>query len=193
VSDEDLDHAFQNRYGERRQAQVICWNKDDEKTALKQWDEARKGDTEFDRIARMQADPSLASATGIIAPLGKFPDVKDDTCTKVLYWLKEGEISQLFQTPAGVMCMKCRKIIPADPMVKLEGKLRETLMKEMWDKKLTAAIPDFFGELKKVAQPNLLLVGPPGPKEFREGVMQGIQQVSGVTPMTPPANPMPKP
>jgi len=111
VTDEELQRAFENRYGERRQAKVICWNKDDLKIAQKQWDEARQGDVEFDRIARTQADSSIASSAGLIAPIGKFPDVKDDVCTKVLYSLKQGEISQLFQTPAGIMCMKCVVII----------------------------------------------------------------------------------
>ena len=70
VTDDDLRKAFENRYGEKRQAKVICWNKQDQKAALKQWEEARKSEVDFDRIARTQADPNLASSCGLVAPVG---------------------------------------------------------------------------------------------------------------------------
>src|SRR5262245_45210457 len=57
VTDDDLKHEFENRYGERRAAQIICWSKEDLKAAQAQWAEARKGDAEFDAIAKQQADP----------------------------------------------------------------------------------------------------------------------------------------
>ncbi len=191
LTEEDLKKAFDNRYGERRQAKVIAWNRDDLRASQKQWDEARKGDTEFDRIARTQADPNLASAAGLIAPLGKFPDVEDDTCTKVLFSLKVGEMSQLFETPAGIMCVKCVAIIPPEENAKLEGKLREAFEKEVYDKKLSAEIPKFFEDCKKAAQPNLLLKGPPSPKLLREGVEQLIQ-VGGIKPVEPKVEPKPE-
>ncbi|MBA4189692.1 MAG: hypothetical protein C0467_17035 [Planctomycetaceae bacterium] len=194
VTEEDLKKAFENRHGERRQAKVICWNKDDLKIAQKQWEEARQGDVEFDRVARTQADPNLASAAGLIAPVGKFPDVEDDTCTKILYTLKKGEISQLFQTPAGIMCIKCVAVVDPDPNVKFEGKVREAFEKEVFDKKMTATIPMFFNECKKTANPDLLLKGPPNPQDTRERVNSIIQQTGGTTPpmptpMTPPMLP----
>jgi hypothetical protein len=193
VSEEDIKRAFDNKYGERRQAKVICWNKDDLRAAERQWDEARKGDAEFDRVARTQADSSIASSAGLIAPVGRYPDVENDTCTTVLFSLKQGEISQLFQTPAGIMCMKCVAIIPPDTSVKLEGKVREAFEKEVYDKKLTAEIPKFFQECKGIAKPNLLLKGPPSPKELREGV-NNLIQTGGIKPEPPPApTPMPTP
>jgi len=193
VTDEELQREFENRYGERRQAKVICWNAQDQKAAQKQWDEARKGDAEFDAVARTQADPSLASSAGLIKPVGKYPDVENDICTKVLFTLKVGEISQLFQTPAGIMCVKCTAIIPPDATVKLEGDLKKSLEKEVFDKKLTAEIPKFFNERKAEAKPNLLLKGPPSPAEVREGVNQGIQQtIGGTVPAAPLPGPAPK-
>ena len=53
VTDDDLKREFENRYGERRQAKIICWNRSDLKAAQQQWAEARKGDAEFDAIAKM--------------------------------------------------------------------------------------------------------------------------------------------
>lgn len=204
VTDDDLRKAFENRHGERRQAKVICWNKDDLKVAQKQWEEARKGDTQaerdlnFDRIARTQADGNLAGSCGLIAPTGKYPDTDDDTFHKVLFTLKVGEMSQLFQTTAGIMCVKCVAIVPPDANAKLEGKLKEGLEKEVFDKKLTAEIPKFFNECKKAAQPNLLLKGPPTSKEFRDGVSALLQTggIVGPPPAAPAAmnpNPVPMP
>jgi hypothetical protein len=118
VTEEDLKKAFDNKYGEKRQPKIICWNKEDIRIAEKQWAEARNSDADFDRVARAQVTPSLAAATGLIAPIGKYPDVEDETCTKELYSLKQvGDITGLFKTPAGIMCMKLVAIIPADPTV----------------------------------------------------------------------------
>jgi len=191
VTDEDLRKAFENRYGEKRQAKVICWNAADMKAALKQWEEARKGDVEFDRIARTQADANLASAGGLTAPVGKYQyaeiEGQSDAVEKALFNLKVGEMSELFQTPAGIMCVKLVAVLPPDTTVKLE-QVRTTLERELFEAKMNLEVPKFFGELKKTAQPNLLLKGPPTEKEFREGVTQGLQQAGLVQPQ-----PTPKP
>jgi len=203
VSDDDLRRAFENKYGEKRQAKLICWNKEDMRAAEKQWDDARKGDTQaerdlnFDRIARTQADRSLAAACGQVAPIGRYSfagsEGGDETVEKVLFSLNEGEMSQLFQVSAGVMCVKCVKIIEPDKAASFD-KVRMTLEKEMFDKKIQAEIPKFFTELKKLAQPNVLLKGPPTPQEFREGVTQGLRQIGATTPAPGPAPaPAPKP
>ena len=191
VADDDLRKAFENRYGERRQAKVICWNAQDLKAAQSQWAEARKGEAEFDRIARQQADPNLAASAGLIAPVGKYPDAEDDKCTRMLFALKPGEISELFQTPAGIMCIRCQAVVPPDTTVEFD-KVKGGLEREVYDRKLSAEIPKFFGELKKVAQPNVLLKGPPSPKEIREGVMEGLNQLQQ-TGALPPAGPAPMP
>jgi hypothetical protein len=198
VTDDDVRKAFENRYGERRQAKVICWNKqDDLKIVQKQWAEARKGETQaeqdasFDRVARHQADPTLAAAAGLIAPVGKYPDVPDDKCTKVLYSLKVGEMSELFETPAGIMCVKCVAVVPPDPNAKLEGQLLADLKREVTEKKMLVEVPKFFQGLKEAAKPNLLLKGPPTEAENRDGVREMIR-TGGLEP-APPKTPAPKP
>jgi hypothetical protein len=116
INEDDTKRTFENKHGDKRQPKIICWNKEDERRAIKEWDEARKGDAEFDAIAKRQATPALASGGGLIAPLGKYPDVEDDTCTKELYKLKNvGDITGLIETPAGIMCMKLFKIWPPEP------------------------------------------------------------------------------
>jgi hypothetical protein len=193
VTEDDLKRLFENKYGEQRQAKLICWPKAEEKIALKQWEEARKGDVEFDSIARRQGDPNLAAAAGLTAPVGRnaFEDTegRDASVEKVLFTLKEGEMSQLFQVSAGVMCVKCVKIIPPNATVTMD-KVRETLQKEVFDRKLSAEIPEFFKHLKKVADPQVYLKGPPSAKEFLDRTKE-IMQTSGLTPAGPTHGPAP--
>ncbi len=194
VTEEDIKKLFENKYGEKRAAKIICWNKEDLKAAERQWDEARKGDAEFDRIARSQATPSLAASCGQIAPIGRYPDVEDETCTKKLYSLKVGELSELFQTPAGVMCIKLVAIVPGDATVTYD-KVRPALEREVYEKKLTAEIPKCFSELKAAAAPNLLLKGPPSSTDIREAARQELnelRQAGGIPPGTTPQPAIPR-
>ncbi len=190
VSDEDIQKAFENRHGERRQAKIITWAESDHRIALKQWDEARKGDVEFDRIARMQAEQNLASVAGLVKPVGKHPEGQDAVVVETLYKQQIGEISGILKVPAGYMCVKCVAILPPDANAKLDDKLKAELHKELFARKLELEIPKCFQDLKKLAQPNVLLKGPTSDAAFREGVNQIINQAGGV-PM--PAPPMPKP
>ncbi len=183
VTEEDLNRLFENKYGEQRGAKLICWGKDDLKIAQKQWDEARKGDVEFDAIARQQGDPNLASSCGRVQPVGKNAydntEGKEATVEKVLFSLKEGEISQLFALPAGIMCVKCEKIIPPNTAVTLD-KVKAALEKEVFEKKLNAEIPKFFAVLKEQARPDVYLKGPPTAREFQQGTA-AIMQAGGIT------------
>jgi hypothetical protein len=190
VSDEDIQKTFENRFGERRQAKIICWNREDTKAALKQWEEARKGDAQFDAVARTQADPNLAAACGLTKPVGKHLESENDAAiVKALYSLKVGEISGIVETKAGLLCVKCVAILPPDSNAKLDDKMKTAISAELFQKKLEAEIPKFFHELRKAAAPNLILTGPPSAAEFREGVRelekQALQNTGGV-PMVPP-------
>jgi hypothetical protein len=194
VSDEDIQKAYENKYGERRQAKVICWNKEDTKAALRQWDEARKSDADFDRIARQQAEPALASAGGLVAPIGRHSEAKSDIVERTLWSLKVGEMSQLFDTEQGIMCVKLHAIVPADAKVPPDDKIKTALRNEMFNKRLEQEIPKYFKELQEQAKPNVFLKGPPSAAEFREGVDQiinnanlnpGVAPAGGVAPAVP--------
>ena len=185
VTEADLKRLFENKYGEKRQAKIICWNKGEVKAAQKDWEEARKGDMEFDSIARTQADPNLAAAAGSdrsrsARMLTTTAEGKEAAVETVLFSLKVGEISQLFQLRPGIMCVKCVAIIDPDKTVKLE-QVKPTLQKEVFDRKLSNEIPKFFTELKKRADPKVFLKGPPTAKEFAEGTKQ-ILKAAGITP-----------
>ena len=192
ITDEDLKKEFENRHGERREAKIICWNRSDLKVAQAGWDNARKGDAEFDAEAKKQPDPNLAAACGRIKPVGPHCEGDDATVVKALYSMKVGEISGLLEVPAGIMCVKCTAIVPPEAGKVFDEKMKSTLRTELAAKKMEREIPKLFQELKSAAQPNLLLKGPPSDAEFREGVnqitQQALQQAGGVPPV---ATPMP--
>ncbi len=187
VADEDVQKLFENRYGERREAKILTWNKADLKVAQKQWDEARKGDAEFDSVARTLADPNLAAASGRVKPVGRHPESDKDIVVKTLYTLKLGEMSGIIEVPTGLMCIKYVATVPAEAGVAFDDKMKAALHKELSAKKLEEAIPTCFAELKALAKPQLYLKGPPSAAELREGVQQIIQQTGGV-----PAGTVPK-
>ncbi|MCI0702161.1 MAG: peptidylprolyl isomerase [Planctomycetia bacterium] len=191
VTEEDLKKAFENRYGERRQAKIICWSAEDFRAAQSQWAEASKGDVEFDSIARTQADKTLAAACGLVKPVGRHSDNPDSPVEKTLFNLKVGELSQIFKVEAGFMCIKCVAIIPPDPNAKLDDVMKKALYKEVYEKRLPQEIAKFFNELKTVAKPNIFLKGPPTAAEFEEGVKNIVNQVGAPTPPLP--APAPKP
>ncbi len=182
VTDEDLTRAFENRYGEKRDCKIIIWPKGEEKVALQTWEKLRNSDDEFDRAARGQADPYLAAGCGRIAPIGRNTEAPDPTVENVAFSLRPGEVSQLFQANGGTMCVKCVGVLPPDKTVTLE-KVRPDLEKEVYDRKISKAIPEFFKSLKDAAKPELLLRGGFTPAEFREGVkalsQEAIQRTNG--------------
>jgi parvulin-like peptidyl-prolyl isomerase len=181
VTEEDLQKAFENEYGEKRTAKIILWRREEARVALKQWDELRKSDQEFERIARSQFDPNLASAGGRVAPIGRYPDADNPKIAEVVFSLNEGEVSQLFETPAGIMCVKCTGKVPPVADASLD-RVRQTLEKDVFERKLSRELGVLFGEMKLAANPNILLRGPTTTREFEEGNRQLIQQAVGTQP-----------
>ena len=181
VTPEELQRAFETKFGEKRAAKIILWQKDEFRIAQKQWDEARQSDAEFDRIARSQFNRELASAAGKVADVGRYPDADNTLIADTVFKLKEGEVSQLFQTPAGIICVKNVGTVPATIGVTLE-QVRKNLEKDVFERKLSRELGVMFAEMKAVANPNLVLRGPTSSKEFEEGNKQLIQQAVGSVP-----------
>ncbi len=179
ISEDELKRAYDNKFGERRQAKVICWNKEDLRAAQSQWAEARKSDADFDRLARLQPDPSLGAGAGLVAPIGRHGNAKDNKVEDILFNLKVGEISQLFNTEAGIMCVKLVAIIPPDDKVPLDDKMKAALRKELTGKRMDQEVGKVFEDLKLKAQPQLYLKGPPSAEEFRKGVTEIINNAPG--------------
>lgn len=161
VTDDDLRVEYERQYGEKRQIRVIIWPLGDDKKAIfKVWSDIRTDDEEFQRVARNQANPSLAAVAGHIKPVSRHLRGDDKVVEQMAFALKEGEVSQIRETSQGYMVVKLLKIIPPDAGVPFE-KAKEKLHAEVYEQKLAAEIPKQFTELQKAAAPNILLKGPP--------------------------------
>ncbi|MFO0935007.1 MAG: peptidylprolyl isomerase [Gemmataceae bacterium] len=162
VSDEDLRKQYESIYGEKRRIQIVMWPKDQLKVAQEQFAKARISQEEFDRVARNQAQPSLASSAGHVLPITKYQTGKDEVIERSAFKLKPGEISEILEIkgqPAFAI-IKLHEIIAPDPKITFESK-KEELYKAAFDKKVEEYIPEYFSELKKQANPTMPLIGPP--------------------------------
>lgn len=195
VTDEDLKQIFEREYGEKKAVKIIIWPKGDNLKSITQtWEIIRKSDEEFDRVARSQANAGLASVAGEIKPIARYQigDDKDKIVEQIAFSLKEGEISQIFETQQGYMVMKLIKSIPADTKVKFETE-KEKLYKEAYDLKQTAEIPKMFAELCKAANPSVLLSGPPPQWRFEKSardLAEDVLRQNGVQPAAGSGAPM---
>jgi hypothetical protein len=189
VTDEDLRLEFERQYGEKRDVRVIIWPAtDDKKTILKLWADVRNNDDEFIRVAKQQANPSLAAVAGHIPPVNKHLRALDKAVEKAAFSLREGEVSEVLETSQGYMVMKLLKVLPPDGKVKFE-QVRDKLYTEVFDVKLSNEIPKQFETLAKAADPKILLKGPPSQWQFTqttrqmaEDVRRQMEQKGGVIP-----------
>ena len=162
IEEEDIKKQFENRYGEKRRVQMVMWPKDQVKVAQQQFEQARKSQEEYDRVARGQAQPALASSAGHVLPISKHQAQDDPLVEKIAFELKVGEISQILEVKHKdcYMMMKLHEIIPPDPKVTYESKKKE-LYDIAFEKKVEEYIPLYFTDLKKAAKPTDPMIGPP--------------------------------
>jgi parvulin-like peptidyl-prolyl isomerase len=155
VTDQDLRDAFDAYYGEKIECRIILWPKGQEHIAKKVYGEIRDSAEAFERQARAQANPNLAATGGNIRPISRHT-TGNEALERAAFSLHEGELSELIETPEGVVVLKCFKRTPPDTSKKLEAE-REALTKEVIEKKIQAEIPKFFNKLHTEANPTLFL------------------------------------
>lgn len=155
VTDEDLKKAYDAYYGEKVDCRLIMWSRGEEKAAMQAYGRIRDSEEEFNRAARAQKSNTLASAGGKIRPISR-NTTGNEELEKAAFSLQSGEVSALVGTPEGIVCIKCDKRIPADTSVALDS-VKEKLSKEIFEKKVNAEIPVVFAEMRKKANPRLLM------------------------------------
>ncbi len=175
VTEDDLKKAHDAYYGEKIECRLIMWQKGEEKAAMAAYGRIRDSEEEFVRAARGQKSPSLASAAGRIRPIGR-NTTGNDELEKAAFSMQPGEISALVGTPEGIVCIKCDKRLPADTTVSIDS-VREKLTKEVFEKKINAEIPVVFAEMRKRANPRLLMGG-----KTAEDIGQQVRQLLDETP-----------
>jgi parvulin-like peptidyl-prolyl isomerase len=179
VEDKDIETAYEAYYGPKVHCQMILWPPDQKEIAFKMYERVRKGGDEFDRIAHMQANPTLAERGGLMQPFGKH-QMGDDELERVAFSLKPGEVSQLMETPQGVAALKCLQQIPAQSDHKRED-VRAQLEKEIRAQKIQALIPHVFEELQKKAKPLVFLKNTNNDNDVRKQVESELQIETGKT------------
>jgi hypothetical protein len=160
VTDDMLKVQYERLYGEKRRIQLILWPKgDDQKAILKVWEKIRGSQEEFDRAARMMANPALAAAAGHGKPISRYMPAEERIVEETAFQLKEGEVSQILNTSQGYVCIKLHEVIPPAKDVDL-AKATEGLRHQAHEEALSAEIPKFFSELKEAAKPEAVYRGP---------------------------------
>ena len=107
----------------------------------------RKDPEEFDRIARMQANPTLAASAGLIPPFGRGA-MNDKELEEEAFRLKPGEISKpISKDKEATIVLKCAAQIPASTDKKLAD-VRAHLEKEIKDRKVQDKAKEVVAELK---------------------------------------------
>ena len=184
VSDEDLKKTYENRYGKKVKAKIIIWPKGQEHVALRLYDEIRKDDAGFDRVARQQVDAALASRAGLVEPISRWSVTGDNTVEDEAFKLQTGDVSRLIDTPVGTVVIKCLGFVEPRTDVNFE-KVKPELLKEAVDKKISVEAPKLCEALKVEAAP-VYVLKPARPKatdqdrEVEKEVPEVIQQTGGM-------------
>jgi hypothetical protein len=157
VTDEDIKKAFDAYYGEKVECRIVMYEKGFERAVLSDYPRLRDSEEEFHKAAKNQKSSSLAATAGKIRPIAR-NTTGNDELEKAAFALQPNEVSPVIGTPEGLIIVKCDKRIPADTTVNLES-VREKITAEIIEKKIAAEIPVAFAEMRKRANPKLILQG----------------------------------
>jgi parvulin-like peptidyl-prolyl isomerase len=152
VSDQDLQWAFEARYGERVQCRFIFWPIAEEQKARDMYESLRSDDLAFSEAARMQPWGSLGAGGGRVKPFGRHTLV-DNVVENIAFTLQPGQVSELIKLAGGeggLLLIKCDARLPADTTASREAK-RDELMHEVLERKIEAAIPEVVFQMLKEA------------------------------------------
>ncbi len=189
VTADDVQKEFEKEYGEKRRVQIIMWPGGDDLKAINTvYAKIRNNANEFDSAATAQANPSLGAAKGKIKPIGRHTHAKDPEVEKAAFRLQPGEVSEVIVTTQGYVVMKMIEVIPPDPKVD-RAKVEPVLRHQVYEEKLSEAIPKKFKELSDRALPKMIYTGPDKWRTAAEAVtappaaMPGaVQQMGGSAP-----------
>ena len=157
VTDEDIKKAFEAYYGEKVECRIVMYEKGFERAVLSDYPRLRDSEEEFHKAAKNQKSSSLAATAGKIRPIAR-NTTGNDELEKAAFALQPNEVSPVIGTPEGLIIVKCDKRIPADTTINLES-VREKITAEIIEKKIAAEIPVAFAEMRKRANPKLILQG----------------------------------
>src|SRR5262249_44595609 len=110
VSEDELRKAFESVYGEKVECQIILWPKDKDgrgkADALADYARLRDDEKAFEQKAKAQPKAELAATAGHVRPFGRYV-MGDDNFDRIVFRLKAGEVSEVFETIDGCLLVKC--------------------------------------------------------------------------------------
>jgi len=156
LEEEDLKKVYENLYGEKIVCRIILWHPDERQQAFRKYDAIRKSEAEFDDAARNQVHSDLSARGGRVDPIGRHSGPGTAKIEEIAFALKDGQLSELIETPGGIMVIKRVQSIPARTEVTYE-KVRPLLIKELTDRQMEQEIPKLFARLNEEAKPLFVL------------------------------------
>jgi hypothetical protein len=182
VTDEDVQKAFETHYGPKVQCRMILIRNREDRHRFDLWARVSKSAEEFDREARQQEVQFLAAKGGEVPPISRH--CGDERIERQAFSLKPGEVSQLIDTPDGVIILKCVGHLPPDATKKIDTE-REALKKEILDQKILQEIPKVLKELRAQAEPKLFI----RKQISAEELYRDVKRTAGMVGGNPGANP----
>lgn len=187
ATEAEVKLAYDAYHGERVECRMILYPRGEERVAMQEYAQLRDSEEAFARKAKNQASSRLAALGGKLPPIGR-NTTGNEELEREMFSLNPGEVSRLVGSPEGTVLVKCDRRIPADSSVSLET-VRETLTQEVLQRKLRVEIPRYFADLRKNANPRIMLKDPNRVEDFTS-VGKELEQAGYVA---PPSTVMPKP
>lgn len=156
INEADLKKVYDNLFGEKIQCKIILWQLEERKTAFSRYDTIRKSDKDFDEAARTQVHSDLAARGGLVDPIGRNSGPGTAKIEELAFNLKDGQLSELIETPGGIMVIKRVGSIPAKTDVSFEA-VKPALIKEFTDRQMEIEIPKMFAAINEEAKPLFIL------------------------------------
>jgi len=179
-TDEEIQQAFEAYYGEKIECRIILYPRGEEKIAMQEYAQLRDSEDAFARKARLQASSQLASAGGKIPPVGKHTTGNEEL-EREIFSLNPGDCSRLIGSPEGVVLVKVDRRIPASTSVPLAS-VREKLVADILQRKVKNEVPRIFAELRKTANPRMLLKEPGRVEDLGAEVENELRQTGFIPP-----------
>jgi PPIC-type PPIASE domain len=165
LEEAELKKVFENLYGEKVICRVLLWAPDQRQEAFKRYKEIRDHAEAFDDAARSQINSDLAARGGYVDPIGRHSGAGTAKIEEIAFQLKDGQLSEIIDTPGGLLIIKRVKSIPAKTDVTFES-VRSALIKELTDRQIEQEVPKAFARLSEEAKP--LYVLPPKDETTKE-------------------------
>jgi len=155
VSEEDLQRGFEAAFGPRVEVLAIVLS--DQRSAQKIWDMARNNPTDefFGQLAEQYSvEPVSASNRGKVPPIRKYGG--QPAIEREAFSLKPGDLSGIVATGDQYILLRCHGY--TEPIVKDMSAVRDELIADLLEKKITLAMSEKFDKLKDSAEIDNFLV-----------------------------------